>query len=492
MPEVFVDPLADRSPPCSSSSHPAPRSQPLDWLWIAAAASLALPWLVYRTVSDAPAASPLLVALLAGLAILGAAFLLSWAAEVLQLEVSQALALALLSLIAVLPEYAVDVVFAWRAASDPSQAPYAVANMTGANRLLIGLGWSMVVFVAWWRIQRRRTAPLHLQQALPEQSTPASEARSAQHAGGAERQALPVRSVLAAAGGAGEGRANGVALERSHVLEVAALGTATLYSFSIPLKGGIGLLDTAVLGGMFAVYAWVVARAPAEHPELAGPAAAIARLGRTARRVVTLAFFAYAAAVILASAEPFAEGLVHSGALLGIDEFLLVQWLAPLASEAPEFLVALLFAWKGLAGAGLGTLVASKVNQWTLLIGTLGAAYSLSLGAPANLPLDARQVEELLLTSAQSFFALALIADLRLSLAEAAVLLGAFVLQLLLPGTEVRLAFAGAYMVAGAALFAIDPQRRAALRHLPLSARTLILWGKASDAPLSRQRQGPG
>jgi len=468
-----VDPLAHRSTPCSSTSHLAPRfaprSRPLDWLWIAAAAGLALPWLVYRTVSDTPDASPLLVALLAGLAILGAAFLLSWAAEVLQLEVSQALALALLSLIAVLPEYAVDVVFAWRAASDPSQAPYAVANMTGANRLLIGLGWSMVVFVAWWRIQRRRRSPRHPQQAL-------HASRAGQHALAA--RAAPSDEIS----GAGGARANGVALERSHVLELAALAAATLYSFSIPLKGGIGLLDTAVLAGIFAVYAWAVARAPAEHPELAGPAAAIARLGRAARRVVTLAFFAYAAAVILASAEPFAEGLVHSGALLGIDEFLLVQWLAPLASEAPEFLVALLFAWKGLAGAGLGTLVASKVNQWTLLIGTLGAAYSLALGAPANLPLDARQVEELLLTSAQSFFALALIADLRLNLAESAVLLSTFVLQLLMPGTEVRLAFAGAYMVAGVALFAVDPRRRAALRHVPLLVRTMGSWGKVPSA----------
>ena len=44
----------------------------------------------------------------------------------------------------------------------------------------------------------------------------------------------------------------------------------------------------------------------------------------------------------LAAAEPFAEGLVQTGETLGIDEFLLVQWLAPLASEAPEFLVAAL------------------------------------------------------------------------------------------------------------------------------------------------------
>src|SRR5438132_9140459 len=51
-------------------------------------------------------------ALLFGLAIVGAAFLLSWAAEVAQLDISAGLAIALLAFIAVLPEYAVDLVFA--------------------------------------------------------------------------------------------------------------------------------------------------------------------------------------------------------------------------------------------------------------------------------------------------------------------------------------------------------------------------------------------
>ena len=49
-----------------------------------------------------------------GLAIVGAAFVLAWAAEVAQLDISAGLAIAVLALIAVLPEYAVDLVFAWR------------------------------------------------------------------------------------------------------------------------------------------------------------------------------------------------------------------------------------------------------------------------------------------------------------------------------------------------------------------------------------------
>ena len=88
-------------------------------------------------------------------AILGSAFLLAWAAEVLQLDISQGLALTVLALIAVLPEYAVDFAFAYKAGKDPEKyAPLALANMTGSNRLLIGVGWSLVVLLAAWRMTR--------------------------------------------------------------------------------------------------------------------------------------------------------------------------------------------------------------------------------------------------------------------------------------------------------------------------------------------------
>ncbi|MBW3557364.1 MAG: sodium:proton exchanger, partial [Actinobacteria bacterium] len=108
-------------------------------------------------------------ALVYGVAIVGAAFLLSWAAETAQLDISAGLAIAILAFIAVLPEYAVDLVFAVKggnafeqfgvacqsaadaAAGRESACSLALANMTGANRLLIGVGWTAVIFVAWWK-----------------------------------------------------------------------------------------------------------------------------------------------------------------------------------------------------------------------------------------------------------------------------------------------------------------------------------------------------
>jgi cation:H+ antiporter len=146
-----------------------------------------------------------------------------------------------------------------------------------------------------------------------------------------------------------------------------------------------------------------------------------------------------------------------------IDEFLLVQWVAPLASESPEFVVAVIFAYKLRGSVGIGTLISSKVNQWTLLVGAIPITYALSLGAPRGLPLDARQTEELILTSAQSLLAALLIADLRFRRAEALALALLFGAQLFFPSTAVRWGFIALYLLAFTAILVRGPvrQRRA-------------------------------
>src|ERR1041385_2322296 len=74
-----------------------------------------------------------------GVAIVGASFAMGWAAEAAEHDIPRALALTGVALLAVLPEYAVDIAFAYKAGQDPAFAPYAAANMTGSNRLLLGL-----------------------------------------------------------------------------------------------------------------------------------------------------------------------------------------------------------------------------------------------------------------------------------------------------------------------------------------------------------------
>jgi cation:H+ antiporter len=331
-------------------------------------------------------------ALLFGITIIGAAFLLSWAAEVVQMDFSQSLALALLALIAILPEYIVDATFAWLAAEDPAYAGYAVANMTGANRLLIGIAWPLVVLLVFLRFRRRF-----------------------------------------------------IELEEGHGFELVVLLAATLYAFILPFKGSISLIDLAFLGGLFVFYMWRIARIPVEQPHLVGPARLIGELSPYLRRTVTAIMALVAAAAILLVAKPFATSLVATGVNFGIDEFLLVQWLAPLASESPEFVVVALFAWRGAATPALGTLVSSKINQWTLLVAMLPLVYSIALGAPDALPLDSRQREEVFLTAAQSLFAVALLLDLRLSMIGAGILFILFVVQAAVP--EIRLIVSIIYLV---------------------------------------------
>ena len=113
----------------------------------------------------------------------------------------------------------------------------------------------------------------------------------------------------------------------------------------------------------------------------------------------------------------------------GISEFLLIKWIAPTASEAPELLVATLFAWRLAARTGMGALVSSKVNQWTLLVGTLPIVFSIFAGVVHGLPLDAQQRIELFVTAAQSVFAVGIVASRSVSRKEAWVMLGLFVAQ---------------------------------------------------------------
>jgi cation:H+ antiporter len=319
--------------------------------------------------------------LLFGVAIVGASFAMAWGAEAAEHDIPRALALTVVALLAVFPEYAVDIVFAHKAGQDPTFAPYAAANMTGSNRLLLGFGWPTVAVLAWLTSGRRR-----------------------------------------------------LRLDREAALPLIFLGAATLYSFSLPLRSSISLFDSLVLVALFGAYAVLAAGQETVEPDLIGPAAAIGGLPPLGRRLAIVGLFAFAGLTIGLSAEPFAEGLVHTGAKLGIDEFLLVQWLAPLASEAPEFLVAALLAVRGKATAALGLLLSAKVNQWTLLVGSLPLAYSVGAGHLAALPFDQRQTAEVLLTAAQSLFGVAVLANLAFELPEALLLAGLFAAQLILSG----------------------------------------------------------
>jgi cation:H+ antiporter len=201
-----------------------------------------------------------------------------------------------------------------------------------------------------------------------------------------------------------------------------------------------------VLIVIFAFYMRAAAKASHVEPELEGPPQMIEAWGQGARRLVTVLFFLVSGFTIFIAAEPFAEGLLASGRRFGIEEFILVQWLAPLASESPEFIVAIMFALRGQPGVSMGALLSSKVNQWTLLIGMLPVVYAVSAGNPGAMHMDGRQVEEVFLTAAQSLFAVAILANLTFSLMEAGAIFALFSTQLLFTDPQFRFYYSIFYL----------------------------------------------
>jgi len=373
-----------------------PRSHKLGQLWLALVIAMAAftPALVARVAHWQ--LNPIADSAIFGMAILSAGFLLSWAAEAAENYIAQGLILAVVAFITVLPEYAIDIYYAFEAGRSPQSGytAFAAANMTGANRLLIGLAWPAITLLQWWRTQNRA-----------------------------------------------------VQLEPANAIEVTTLGIASLYAFVILWKNSISLVDTVVLTALFGFYLWRVSGTPRateadEDEDEVGLNAAIATLPRGPRFALMGGLAVVAAGVILAVAEPFAEAMVRTGRALNIDQFLLIQWLAPIVSEVPEFVIATLFVLAGRAGAALIAMIGDKINQWTLLVGMLPLAMTVGAGSLTALPLDARQHEEFFLTAAQSLLGLGLLLRLRLTvagaLALAALFFGQLAVAFMLRGDEVR------------------------------------------------------
>ncbi len=399
------------------------------WLPYFIAAGVAAPWLVVHLTGQDVGNT--LVAVLSGVAILGAAFLLSWACEVAEEDVPQALAVSVLALVAVLPEYAVDATFAWKAATDPESAGYAIANMTGGNRLMLGFGWTLVCVLNWAKFRRDR-----------------------------------------------------VVLQRDMGAEITILLLSTLYALVPVWRGSLTLFDTAVYVTLYLLYLVAAARGEEHESEPVGPAAVLAHQSTMVRRAGVLLLLLFGAGVIVLSAEPFAEALVHTGKEFGVDEFVLVQWVAPVASEAPEVVVATLMVWRGASQTGLRALVSSSVNQWTLLVGTLALVVSLASHGVASLPLDRRQSDEMLLTAAQCLFGIAVIADLRLQLWQAGLLGGLFLIQPLMPNSHHLIAMG--YLVLFVLLVVFDKRTRLGIGE---SVRTF--WSMLTNSPRPKEPDEP-
>ena len=368
---------------------------------LAIVSAVICPALVFRVVGID--LDPVVGLIAYGGAVVGASFVLAWAAEAAQVDVSGSLAVAVLAVIAVLPEYAVDLYYAYTAGHLPEYTQYAAANMTGSNRLLMGLGWPVVVLV----------------------------------------------SVLVARRTSGR-KLDGLELEPSNRVEIGFLLIAGVAVFAIPATGRIHIGFGLALLGWFGYYLFKLTRGDVEEPELIGTAAALGELARTQRAALSCAplLFLLAAAVIVTCAKPFADNLIGAGTQVGhrslpAGAVACAAWRLRRRSSSSRPSSPL----RGKGGnVAIAMLISAKVNQWTLLIGSLPVAYMLG-GGSAAMHLDGRQIEEIVLTAAQTLMGVTLLLGLRFQRWAAWALLGLFVVQFPLTSTDGRLALSGVYGV---------------------------------------------
>jgi len=318
--------------------------------------------------------------------ILSSSFIVAWAAEAAQFYMSQGLALALLAWVQVLPEFAVEAVIAWN-----QDIALMTANFTGALRLLTGLGWPMIWLV--FALARR---------------------------------------------GRGEtGFFTRIDLDQEHAVEVVGLTPALLYFGFIIWKGSLGLIDAGVLLAIYGTYLFILNRIPPKEHEEVEDAGAVPRflVGLPApwRAMSIIGLFLLGAVLLYFAAHPFLASMIGLATVLGISQFVFVQWVAPFLSEFPEFVTTSYWARsRGKAGMALMNMASSNINQWTVLAAMIPIVYSFSVGHPASIPISAHRTE-VLLTVLQGALGVVLLSNFNFQAYEALGLLVLWVAQFFFP-----------------------------------------------------------
>jgi cation:H+ antiporter len=324
---------------------------------------------------------------------MAAAFMLAAAAEAAEVDVPPGIAVAGIAFVAVLPEYTIEVYFAFT-----GQVELVSASLTGSTRLLLSCAVGM---------------PAVASLALVRGSAP------------------PVQEVQ---------------LTAQRRLDLAIIAAASLYVPVIIARGHLSARDAIVLIGLYVVYLRRISTGDPEPPHLVGVAAALAELPQRLRRRWVGGLMAYAACTVLVTAEPFADAVLGTGALVGVSPYVLVQSIVPLATEMPELVIAFVLVRHRRPAQGVAVLLSSAVSQWTLALGTLPLAFAAGPGE-GPLPLLAREQIEVVLTMGVAMLAVAVLVGLRLKRVDAVTMLVLFLVGAVLTAPLLRAVLAVVYVV---------------------------------------------
>ena len=324
--------------------------------------------------------------------ILLSAFIIAWGAEAAQFLISQGLALAILAWLQTLPEFAVEAVIAWNAGKDPSQTHLAIANFTGSLRLLVGLGWPMIYFVAAAFGWKKNRSFVKLE------------------------------------------------LDKEHSVEVFGLLLPLLYFVFIWWKGSLSLWDAFPLTAFYLLYLWILWKIPPQEEteetmeDLGTVPKKILALEPRMRNAAIWALFIAGGVILYFSAHPFLNSMLAIANTLGVSTFVFVQWVAPFLSEFPEKLSAFYWARKvSTASVALMNMVSSNINQWSILSAMIPVLFVISAGEIRPLQFDAMQRHEIILTILQSFLGFLLLLNLELVAYEALIIFVFWLAQFCIP-----------------------------------------------------------
>ncbi|QBR93275.1 sodium/calcium exchanger protein [Nocardioides euryhalodurans] len=347
-----------------------------------------------------------------GVGLVGAGFMLAWAADAGEAVFSGGAVLAVIALVAILPEFVIEVRYAYI-----QEVGLVTANLTGATRLLLtGAAALPLLVLLVSRRRARQEAPLEL---------------------------APHRR-----------------------LDLGILIITAVFAVQIVVRGSLTVVDSAVLLALYVLFAMRVQGAADEEPAVVGVPAGLRSLSRENARGAVVGLILIAGCVVLVVANPFADALLVTGTSMGLDPYLLIQSVVPGATESPEFVIVAVLVANHRPAQGLALLLASSVSQWTVGLGLLPIAFAAG-GGGTSMPLSGREQLELGFTIAVTLFVVAALATLRPERADASLILGVFLVQLIYPAPFVRFACGFVLLV-----FAIDLlcARRRTLRPMLRSA----------------------
>src|SRR5437764_11241946 len=218
-----------------------------------------------------------------------------------------------------------------------------------------------------------------------------------------------------------------IRLEREHAVEIIGLVPPLVYFCVILFKRSLSWVDAVVLLALYVVYLGILFRNAPHGADHVADAPAVSRWAYRQpgwrRPLAIAALFGGGGALLYLTAHPFLESMLAVAGLLGVSQFVLVQWVAPFLSEFPEKVSA--FDWARRvthAPMALMNMVSSSINQWTMLVAMLPIAYALALGQLGVITFDEHQRLEILMTIGQSLLGAVLLANMRFSWWEALLL----------------------------------------------------------------------